>query len=243
VKTKIFELMEKLKLRGMMETLEESFWRAEKEGFSHADLFYELLAAEYIYQENRSRTNRIKRAELPFEWTLETFPFSQQPSVNKTQILNLAGLDFVKRRDNLVFIGDTGTGKSGLATGILQKALANGMNCRFYNAQKLMDDLYASLADRTTSSLLKKLANYDILLIDELGYLTLKDEQCNAFFKLISDRYEKKSTIITTNLDYPEWSSLFRRKPLTEAMVDRVRHHCITIRTEGQTLRTPGVSA
>jgi DNA replication protein DnaC len=240
---KIVELMDKLRLRGMMGVLEEAFGRAEKEGISHTDLLYELLAAEYIYQENRSRINRLKRAELPFEWTLETFPFSKQPSVNKVQILSLAGLDFVKRCENLVFIGDTGTGKSGLAVGILQKALANGMNCRFYNAQKLMDDLYASLADRTTSSLLKKLANYDILLIDELGYLTLKDEQCNAFFKLISDRYEKKSIIITTNLDYPEWTGLFRRKPLTEAMVDRIRHHCITIRTEGQTLRIPGAKS
>ena len=93
------------------------------------------------------------------------------------------------------------------------------------------------MADRTTPKLLGLLARYDLLLIDELGYLTLKPEQANAFFKLMDRRYGRKSTIITTNLDYPEWYDLFQRKSLLDALLDRLRHHCITIRIDGPSLR------
>lgn len=235
---KVIELAEKLRLRGLSESLFQELSRAEHDGLSYSELLYRLLQHEYLHQAERSRLNRLKRADLLFDWTLETFPYEHQTSIHKAQILQLAELDFVHRKENLVFIGDPGTGKSGLATGILRKALDNGMNCRCYNAQTMLDDLYASLADRSTTKLLKKLARYDILLIDELGYLTLKDEQCNAFFQLISERYNKKSTIITTNLDYPEWYNLFRRQPMVKAMLDRICHRCITVRTKGPTLRT-----
>jgi DNA replication protein DnaC len=102
-----------------------------------------------------------------------------------------------------------------------------------------LDELYASLADRTTPKLIKKLFNYDLLLIDDLGYLTLKPEQINAFFKLMGERYSRKSTIITTNLDYPEWYDLFKRKSLVDALIDRLQHRCITIKIDGPSLRTP----
>jgi len=121
----------------------------------------------------------------------------------------------------------------------LRQALANDYRGRFYNAQDLMDELYASLADNSSPKLLKRLAAYDLLVIDELGYLTLKPEQSNAFFKLLEQRYQRKSTIITTNLDYPEWYNLFQRKTLVDAMLDRLRHHCITIRITGKSLRAP----
>jgi len=114
-----------------------------------------------------------------------------------------------------------------------------GYRGRFYNAQDLLDELYASLADRSTPKLIKRLCNYPILLIDELGYLTLKAEQINAFFKLMGERYGKSSTIITTNLDYPDWYELFQRKSLVDALLDRLKHRCITIKIKGPSLRTP----
>jgi len=139
----------------------------------------------------------------------------------------------------VIFIGPPGTGKSGLAIGLLRQALVNGYRARFYKAQELFDELYASLADRSTSRLLNRLARYDVLLIDELGYLTLKPEQVNAFFKLMDLRYATKPSIITTNLDYPDWYELFQRKPLVDALLDRLQHHCITIRIDGPSLRVP----
>lgn len=110
------------------------------------------------------------------------------------------------------------------------QAILSGYRGRFYIAQDLLDELYASLADRTTPKLLKTLCSCDILLIDELGYLSLKPEQVNAFFKLLGERYGRKSTIITTNLDYCDWYDLFRKKSLVDALLDRLKHYCITIR-------------
>ena len=168
---------------------------------------------------------------------METFPYDRQPGVNKAQIQSLAGLDFIQRAENIVFIGPTGTGKSGLASGLLRQALFNGYRGRFYSAQDLMDELYASLADRHTSKLLHQLRHYDVLHIDELGYLTLNREQVNAFFKLMDLRYGHKTTLITTNLDYDEWYELFQRKALVDALLDRLQHHCTTIRIDGPSLR------
>jgi len=146
------------------------------------------------------------------------------------------------RAENLVFIGPPGTGKTGLAIGLSRKAALNGFRVRFYNAQDLLDELYASLADRATSRLLKRLANYDLLVIDELGYLSLKPEQANAFFKLMEMRYSRKSTIITTNLAYESWYQLFKHKPLVDALLDRLKHHCITLEIDGPSLRAPATS-
>jgi DNA replication protein DnaC len=130
-----------------------------------------------------------------------------------------------------------------LAIGLLRQALVSGHRGRFFNAQDLLDELYTSLADRSTPKLIRSLTRYDLLVIDELGYLTLNPEQVNAFFKLMEQRYSRKSTIITTNLDYPQWYDLFRRKPLVDALLDRLHHHCITIRISGTSLRAPQMKA
>jgi DNA replication protein DnaC len=151
----------------------------------------------------------------------------------------LAGLQFIERADNLVLIGPPGTGKTGLAIGLLRQAVVNGYRARFYNAQDLIDELYASLADHSTARLIKRLAAYDVLAIDELGYMNLKPEHANALFKLLESRYCRKATLITTNLDFEQWYALFRNKPLVDALLDRLQHHCITLRLNGPSLRVP----
>jgi DNA replication protein DnaC len=233
----LHQLLANLRLKGMDQILDEELQRAEKEGASVSEVIRRLLIQEQIYRQERSQSYRLRQAKIPWEWTLKTFPFDQQPGVNKAQIQQLAGLSFLERNENIVFIGPPGTGKSGLAGGLLRQALLSGYRGRFYHAQDLIDDLYASLADRTTPRLVQALCRYDLLLIDELGYLTLKSEQVNAFFKLMGERYGRKSSIITTNLDYPEWYSLFQRKTLVDALLDRLQHHCITIRINGPSLR------
>lgn len=234
----IRQLLSILKLRGMGEKLDYILAEAEQKGLSTTETLFNLLQEEFRDQQERSMQSRIKKAKIPNNWTLKTFPFDKQPGVNKLQIQNLGDLSFIERQENIVFIGEPGTGKTGIASGLLRLSLINGYRGLFYDAQKLLEDLYSSLADKTTTKFINTLSSVTFLLIDELGYLTLTNEQCNAFFKLMSMRYEnKKSTIITTNLDYPKWYDLFKSKSLVDAMLDRLKHHCITIRINGPSLR------
>ena len=146
-------------------------------------------------------------------------------------------MEFIAKAENIVLVGKTGVGKTGLACGLLLKALENGYRCQFIRAQDLFDEMYASLADRSTRQLLKRLARLDVLLIDEFGYLTLKPEQGNIFFKLMEERYHCHSTIITTNLVYDEWHNFLGNKSMVDALLSRVRHYCHTVSIDGPSLR------
>ena len=130
-------------------------------------------------------------------------------------------------------------GKTGLASGILLKALQNGHRGLFVRAQDLFDEMYASLADRSSRKLVNRLARVSLLAIDELGYLNVKPEQANVFFKLMEERYRRKATIITTNLAYEEWHNFLGNRLMTEALLGRLRHFCTTVRIDGPSLREP----
>ena len=216
---KLRALVAQLRLHGVAEALDGEIERAEREAIAAPDLLYRLLSQEAASRQERSLAYRLRQARLPWRWSLDSFPFDRQPGVSKAQIQTLAGLEFLRRADNVLFIGKPGTGKTGLAMGLLREACLNGYRGRFYNAQLLFDELYASLADRTTTRLLAQMSRMRPLLIDELGYLTLKPEQANAFFRLMDQRYGRVSTIITTNLDLPDWYDLFDKKPLVDALL------------------------
>jgi DNA replication protein DnaC len=233
----IHRLIDELKFKGMAGVIDQQVSLVES-GSSVQDIICNLLREELRYRQERSLINRIRNARMPWDWTLNSFPFEQQPGVNKNQVMTLAGLDFLQRGENIIFHGKTGVGKSGLAVGILRQALISGSRGRFYDVQHLLDDLYASLADRSTTKLLKSLCRYDILLLDELGYLTLNKEQMNAFFKLMKERYEAgKSTIITTNLEPDAWYHLLKPKDMVDALLDRLYHRCVVIKVDGPSLR------
>ena len=232
-------LAHELKFKGMDRVLDSELDRAERNGTPAGELVQRLLTEQASFQRERALLNRVAHARLPWQWTIDTFPFERQSGVNKAQILGLAGLDFLRRTENLVLIGGPGTGKTGIAMGLLRQACVNGWRGRFYNAQTLLDELYASLADRTTTRLLKSLSRMQPLVVDEIGYLNLKTEQANAFFRLMDQRYGRVSTILTSNLDYPRWYELFDNKQMVDALLDRLQHHCITIRIDGPSLRAP----
>lgn len=223
----------------MREIVIDEMKRATKSKPSYQAFLVRLLRAELQFQNERTITNRIKAARLPERWSLATFPFDKQPGVDAAVIRQLAELDFVPNHENIVFIGPTGVGKTGLASSLLLRAMENGHRGRFVSAQDLFDELYASLADRSTRILLNQLARVDVLLIDEMGYLNLRTEQSNIFFKLMEERYNRKATLITTNLDYPDWYEFLGNKKMVEALLDRLRHHCHTIRVDGPSLRSP----
>jgi len=233
------QLLKSLGLLRMKEIIGRELERAADKQPSYTDFLARLLREEYLAKQERSMQYRIKQAKIPEPWTLETFPFKEQTGVSKAAIMQLAELDFIPSATNIVFIGDTAVGKTGLASSILRKALENGYRGRFIMAQDLFDEMYESLADRSTRRLLNQLASIDLLLIDEMGYLNLTKEQTNIFFRLMEERYNRKSTIITTNLDYDEWYDFLGNKKMVEALLSRLRHHCKTIRIDGPPLRPP----
>ena len=233
------QLLKNLKLRRILDIYEEQLRAAEKEEVSYSEFVTRLIRAQWHARQEGAVEWRIRRANLPERWSLETFPFARQPGVSRKQIRSFAELEFVSRADNIVFIGPTGVGKTGLASGILLKALENGYRCQFIRAQDLFDEMYASLADRSTRQLLKRLARLDVLQIDEFGYLNLKPEQSNIFFKLMEERYHRHSTILTTNLEYEEWHNFLGNRPMVEALLSRLRHYCHTVRINGPSLRDP----
>ena len=233
------QLLKNLKLRRIRETYEEQLRAAEKEDVSYSEFVARLLRAQWHARQEGALEWRIRRANLPERWSLESFPYARQPGVNRKQIRTFAELEFIGKAENIVLMGPTSVGKTGLASGILLKALENGYRCQFIRAQDLFDEMYASLADRSTRQLLKRLARVDVLLIDEFGYLNLKPEQSNIFFKLMEERYHRHSTIITTNLEYDEWHNFLGAKPMVEALLSRLRHYCHTVRIQGPSLREP----
>lgn len=232
------QLLHSLKLPRMREVLDEHLARATVSGPPYSDFLRQLLREELHAQQIRFLEGRIERAKLPERLALETYPWERQPAAPKAQVLQLAALDFLTDGTNVVFVGPTGVGKTGFASGILLKALLGGRRGLFVLAQELFDDMYASLADHSTRKLLTRLGRVELLVIDEMGYLNLRPEQSNIFFKLMEERYRNRvSTIITTNLEYEQWAAFLGQKAMVAALLDRLRHRCVTIRVDGVSLR------
>ncbi len=235
----IQQLLKNLRLSYVADVLCEELQKAEQEQPTYQEFLLRLLRPQWHVKNEQALEWRIRRAKLPERWTLAGFPFKLQTGVNPREIKTLAELDFIPRAQNVVFIGPTGVGKTGLACALLLKALQNGYRCQFVRAQDLFDDMYASLADRSSRKLVDRLAKLDLLLIDEMGYLNLRPEQSNIFFKLMEERYNRRATLITTNLDYDEWKQFLGNQPMVEALLSRLRHRCHTVKIDGPSLREP----
>jgi DNA replication protein DnaC len=213
---------------------------AGKGNWSHARFLEYMVNEEYQIKKENARKMRTQRAKIPENLVIETFPFSRQPKLKKKKIMGLYdGFDYMTRHRNIILLGPTGVGKTGLATGFLIHAIDNGYNGFFITFPELVERLYQSVADHSEAKIIKKFVSYDCLLIDELGYVEVEPVQVGLFFTLMHKRHKRKTTLITSNLGFSQWGSFLKNSQLTAALIDRLTEsshvlnmkNCVSLRT------------
>ena len=217
------QILKYIRLGGLLANWDTYLSAAQKGNYSHARLLTYVVEKEYQIKKENSRKMRLARAKIPEKFVIETFPFPRQPKLNKKKIVNLYdGFDYMSKCRNVIWIGPTGTGKTGLATAFLTHAIDQGYNGRFIAFAELVEQLYQSVADHTEAKVIKAFAGSDCLLIDELGYVEVEPVQVGLFFTLMNKRHKKKTTLITSNLGFSQWSSFLKNDHLTAALIDRL---------------------
>ena len=202
---------------------------------------YELSELEKGFRLERAIKACVYTAGFPFNKTVNDYDFSFQPSVNRKQIEDFLSLRFLEDNQNILFVGSPGVGKTHLATAIGIEAASHRYSVHFVTCQHLMEDLKKALRENRLARRLKLYNRYRLLIIDEIGYLNLNEEDANLFFQLISLRYEKKSTIITTNRSLNKWGELFGSPTAANAILDRILHHASIINIVGPSYRTKDI--
>ena len=216
-------MLKYLGLRGLLANWDNYIGIAKKGGFSSVRLLKYVVEQEYKTKQENARKRRISLAKIPEPFVIETFPFDRQPKLNKKIILTLYDcFDYMSKQQNIIWIGPTGTGKTGLATAFLTHAINKGYSGKFILFPELVEALYQSLADHSEEKILKTFASYDCLLIDELGFIEIDPVQVGLFFTLMHKRHKKKATLITSNLGFDQWGSFLKNTQLTAALVDRL---------------------
>ena len=204
------------------------------------DSFYELTEKEMELRQMRVNKAMIKTAHFPFLRSFEEFDFSYQPNINKNAILDLKNLRFMEEAENIVFIGTPGTGKTHLATAIGIVASMNRYQTYFINANELITQLRKAKDENRLERRLKHFYSYSLLIIDEVGFLPIKAEDANLLFQLIAMRYEKRSTIFTSNKSFNHWGEVFGDAGVANAMLDRILHHSKVFEIVGPSYRMKG---
>jgi len=226
-----------LKLSGILDTLDLRLTQSKDDGLSYGEFLELLLEDELNRRADRKSKRLFKKAKLPFNKDLSDFDFSFQPSVNKKEILDLASLNFIEKKENIIFIGQPGTGKTHLSVALGVRALLRGYSVLFTTVWQMINNLTQSRADLSYQQKVKAYLKPDLLILDELGYRSMAESTVEDFFEIITGRYEKGSTIITSNRSFNEWDKVFLDKTLTSAIIDRLIHHCHNIMITGESYR------
>jgi DNA replication protein DnaC len=233
------EQLKYLRLGALLEHWDDYLMLATKKRMSQASLLTHIVEEEYRTKKDNARILRLKRARIPEPWTLETFPFDKQPKLNKKRIQALYDLStYLSSGQNIIWLGATGCGKTGLATSFLLHAISQGYSGRYVLFAELINELYRAVADHSERKVLKDYLNIDCLLIDEIGYVEVEPVQVGLFFTLMQKRHKKKSTLITSNLGFVDWKSFLKNDHLSAALIDRLTENshvinmkqCISLR-------------
>ena len=229
--------LELLELERVKEILPEYIHKNSKDMPPLTESLNYLLKEEIIYKDNRAADGIIKAANFPFRKTLEDYDFSFQPSVSENQIRELANLSFAERNENIIFIGNSGVGKTHLAVSLGMEAAKHRNSVYFITCHNLMQKLNKAQKENRLDKQLQHLAQYKVLIIDEIGYLPVDYQGSNLFFQLIARRYTTKSTIVTTNMPFSRWGEVFSDNTLASAVLDRLLHYSHIIRITGNSYR------
>ena len=232
-------LLKKLRMSGVLETLELRTREATDENLAHTEFLYRLIGDEVQRREAKQLDQRLRKASFVPHKSLENFDFLFNPNVPKAKVVDLATCRFIERRENVLLLGPTGVGKSHLAQAIGQRACLCGHDVLFQSAHEVLGSLRAARADGTYERKLARLVSIDLLIIDDLGLRPLAGQEPIDLYELIRLRYEQRSLIITSNRAVQEWVQLFGDELMAGAAMDRLLHHAHVIEITGDSYRNP----
>ena len=229
--------LKELKLPTFLKEYDKVASRCAAEGVDHPDYLLRLSELELIERNHRMVERRIKEARFPATKSLDTFDFLAIPSLNKALVLELARCEYIDRKDNVIALGNSGTGKTHVALGLGLAACQRGLSVGFTTAAALVHELIEARDERRLLNLQRKLARLKLLIVDELGFVPLSKTGAELLFEVFSQRYERGSVLATSNLPFDEWTEIFGSERLTGALLDRLTHHVHILEMNGESFR------
>ena len=236
IKERVGEHLDRLRLVRIKEIFSEVLDHAQAENRTYLDVLDHLLSEEVAVKEDRRLKTALKIAGLPFEKTIEEYDFSFHPDMDKRAVMNLFELSFIPARENVIFLGPPGVGKSHLAVALAIKAAHFGFTIYFTTMADLMAKLRADARAERTGKGRSYLKN-TLVVVDEVGYMPIDRQDAHLFFRFVCYRYEKSSTIIISNKSFSEWEELFGDPVIATAILDRLLHHCRVVNIKGNSYR------